>query len=690
MCPQPTRLFILLAVLWTSAAFAQAPPAPAELDMAETQSQDEPPAPPVLLDPETSPEPLPALEPELELEPERPAAPPSPTDEATPAAHAADALPGFIDGLAEGLRREHALAGLGLAVVRSGRPPLLLAYGQADLATGREVDPERSLFRIGSVSKTFIWTLAMMLAERGQLDLDADVNGYLKSVTVAPAFGAPVTMRDLMHHRAGFEDSVQVFSVGDDDPRPLAQLLAAHQPRRVYPPGARTSYSNWGSALAAQVLEDAAGRPYEDLLRAELLEPLGMRDTDWSPPARLEGDRAAQLAIGYRPHDGGLGAQAYMQLGAYWPAGGMLSSPADMARWISFHLGGGELDGVRLLSPQMHARLFSRGFTDRPLGADLAHGFQDRPFRGQRVLGHGGATSAYLANLMLVPEQGLGVFIAQNSGQSRSLVYTLPEQILEHALGLSPPAVLYAGERAEAGALADVAGTYLNNRRVFSSFTAVFAAFSPIRVEAVSADTLLLHQGERPQRFRRVAEDVFESAGGQRVAVLRDGGSVVGLADGSGVHSLERVGWFGNPLSLLAGFALSLLFGLFALFGALWRLGRTRSGGAVDAIAVGAGLIGAVSVLALLVCGLLLAVAMDATGPADLVGNYPLPQMLWMHYAGWAQVIAAGLMLLTLAPVWTSSRLGLLRRLGYSLFTVSMVFLAIQLWHWRVIGAAVV
>jgi CubicO group peptidase (beta-lactamase class C family) len=249
-------LFVLLAVLLPCGAHAQSPAAPVELDAPAPPVENAAPQPPVRLDPEAAPEPLPAPEP---ISPAAPLVPAAPTP---------DTLPTFIDGLAEALRREHALPGLGIAVVRRDRPLLLAGYGQADLANGEAVNPERSLFRIGSVSKTFTWTLAMILAERGQLDLDADVNTYLKSVTVAAAFGAPVTMRHLMHHRAGFEDSVQVFSVGDDDPRPLAQLLAAHQPRRVYPPGARTSYSNWGSALAAQVIEDAAGRPYGELLHS--------------------------------------------------------------------------------------------------------------------------------------------------------------------------------------------------------------------------------------------------------------------------------------------------------------------------------------------------------------------------------------------------------------------------------------
>lgn len=676
MIRRRVRLLVWFALVWVSVVAAQALAASTEggaNPINEASGPDR--VPPESLDQE----PMPGQDATL----------PAPSASATPADDVPDTLPTYLDGLADALRREHALPAIGIAVVRPGRPLLLAGYGQADLGSGQAIDPAHGLFRIGSVSKTFTWTLAMIFAERGLLDLDADVNSYLTSLAIDDAFGAPVTLRHLMHHRAGFEDSLQVFTVADDDPRTLAQVLAEHQPRRVYPPGSRTSYSNWGSALAAQVLVDVAGRPYGELLRTELLDPLGMHDTDWTPPAALQGDRASRLARGYRPKEGGLGPQDYMQLGPYWPAGGLISTPADMARWVGFHLGGGALDGVRLLSPDGHAALFSRGFADRPLAADLAHGFQDRPFRGHRVLGHGGATSAYLANMMLVPELGLGVFIAQNVAESRSVVNTLPDQVLEHLLGLSPPAALLAGERGEPDTLAEVAGTYINNRRAFSSFTALFGAVGAIRVEAVDAETLLL-PGERPQRYRRVAEDVFESAAGQRVAVLRDGGRVVALADASGVHTLERVRAFGHPMALFGGIGASLLFGLMAVFGVIWRLGRKRSVGSVERLAVGAGLMGALAMFALVACAVLLSATLATAGPSDLVGNYPLPQMRWLHYAGWLQAAVAAVMLLVLVLVWSRSQPGLVRRLGYTLFTASMVFLALQLWQWRVIGAALV
>ena len=162
-----------------------------------------------------------------------------------------DDLEPYVNGMVDAHLRDHDVPGLLVAVTDGQGDRLLKGYGFADAALSRPVDGERTRFLIGSITKTFIWTSVMILAERGELDLDRDVNDYLVDLQIDEAFGAPVTLRDLMSHRAGFESSFQVFQSTDDDPRTLGQALADTQPRRVNPPGARTSYSNWGSALAA-------------------------------------------------------------------------------------------------------------------------------------------------------------------------------------------------------------------------------------------------------------------------------------------------------------------------------------------------------------------------------------------------------------------------------------------------------
>jgi CubicO group peptidase (beta-lactamase class C family) len=600
-----------------------------------------------------------------------------------------DLLGDFIDGVVDAQRREFAMPALGLAVVRADAPELLRGYGKADYAEDRAVDPQRSLFRIGSVSKTFIWTAVLILVERGQLDLDADVNTYLESVRIEEGFGAPVTLRHLMAHRAGFEDSLRLFSVLDDDPRSLAQLLAAHQPKRVYAPGARTSYSNWGSALAAQVVEDVSGIAYGDFLRREILDPLGMTLTTWQVPEKLSPEQTGDAVQGYTAQGRSLQARSRLQLGAYWPAGGIASTPAEMARWMRFHLGGGELEGVRLLRPETHALLLSRPFDDRPGSADTGHGLISQPYRGSVLWGHGGATASFFSNLVLVPERGLGVFISHSGTDSRGLVRRLPEQILDRLRGESSQLAL-AAEPGDAGALAAANGEFLPNRRVFTSFAAVFSSLDVASLEAINADTLRLVAGSRSGEYSRIGEDLFESIDGQRLALLRGArGDVAGFADGSGVHSFERVDPLARPIYLHGSFGLALLLALSSLLGIAWRFGRRRERGASDTAARSFAGLSALVMLGTAVCIVLLAMRLGNVDAATFAGTYPPPEMLWVHWAGWAIAGTAGLMLLGLPAAWTSPRMGFFARLHYTLFALTLAVLAAQLYLWKVIGAGV-
>ncbi len=600
------------------------------------------------------------------------------------------ALQAFVDGIALGLQREHGLAAVSLSVVRNDALLLAKAYGLADVAAGRAATADTTLFRIGSVSKTFTWTAVMMLVERGQIDLDADVNRYLKAVRIREAFGTPVTMRHLMHHRAGFEDSLRLFAVSDDDPRSLEELLIAQQPARVYAPGLRTSYSNWGSALAAQLVADVSGQSYDAFLRREILDPLGMHSSTFVAPSKLEDSVRANLATGYKRDKGALGLQGYMQIGAYWPAGGVASTATDMARWMRFHLGGGALEGVRLMSAETHARMWTRAYDDRIGAPDLAHGFQDRSYRGLRALGHGGATAAFFTNMVLVPELNLGIYVSQSSQQSRLPVGLLPDLIIDHFHGGQfQPALTMDASSTEA--LTDFAGTYLNNRRVFSSFSAVLGLGSTGRVVPVSNDALIATLNGEDRQFRRVGNerDLFESADGARIAFVREGDRVVALADSSGVHTLEKVGLLNSPHTAFAALAVVVLSALTTLLGFWWRLGRGADvgQGPASSIAASVALLSALSVVAFCVSVVLLLLDFQKFDLATMASFYPPRSMLYTQYAAWAILGAAVAMWLALVLAYKAIGWGLWRRLHFAFFALTLAFAAFQLWQWRVYGA---
>ena len=133
---------------------------------------------------------------------------------------------GFFDKLVTAQMNTHHVAGAVVAVVQDGGVVFESGYGFADVAAQRPVDPRRTLFRVASNSKMFVWTAVMQLVERGQLDLHADINTYLRGVQIPKAFDEPITLEHLMTHTAGFEDRMLgLFSQTPGAVRPLPELL---------------------------------------------------------------------------------------------------------------------------------------------------------------------------------------------------------------------------------------------------------------------------------------------------------------------------------------------------------------------------------------------------------------------------------------------------------------------------------
>src|SRR5918994_4072605 len=163
-------------------------------------------------------------------------------------------LEAFLD---EELGREmekHHIAGAAVSIVKDGKLFLAKGYGHADLENGIPVDPERTIFHVGSVGKVFTWTAVMQLAEQGKLDLDADINTYL-DFPIPDTYEQPITLKHLMTHTAGFEDLYYERLAKDpNDLLPPREWLISHMPARVSPPGEVAAYSSYGAALAGYIV----------------------------------------------------------------------------------------------------------------------------------------------------------------------------------------------------------------------------------------------------------------------------------------------------------------------------------------------------------------------------------------------------------------------------------------------------
>ena len=213
-------------------------------------------------------------------------------------------LEAFVDGVVGSFMSQQQIAGVQVAVVRDGETLLVKGYGIDSVEPRRVVDPQQSLFRLGSISKTFTWLSIMQLAERGQLKLDDPVNDHLPDALDVPdeGFEQPIRIVDLMNHTAGFED-IAAGSVRRARTRqllPLHEQLRKRRPHRVREPGKLMAYSNYSTALAGAIVAQVSGMEYESYVEQNILAPLGLTHTtfreQYPPTQGLPQPMSAELA----------------------------------------------------------------------------------------------------------------------------------------------------------------------------------------------------------------------------------------------------------------------------------------------------------------------------------------------------------------------------------------------------------
>ena len=383
----------------------------------------------------------------------------------------------FVDGaVRDAMAAEH-IAGVSVAIVQSGRPVLLKGYGLADKT--RPMDPDRTLVRIGSVSKTFVWVALLKEVERGRVRLADPVNDYLPPALKIPdqGFKAPIRVIDLMSHAAGFEDTARghLFVYRDEDVTPLADYLARRRPRRVREPGQFATYSNYGAALAGYIVARLNGQDFETVMEREVFAPLGMASTTYREPYAprrglpepMPRALSARLSDGFAWRDARFQVQPFEHISQIAPAGSASTTAADMARYMLALQNGGRLDGTELYG-SFTAQALRTPILATPSGVNgWAHGLMVRDLPGGfRTYGHGGATGVFFTNMALIPDLDLGVFANSNSTGGRALVERLPELIVEHFY-LPPRGSPLPGDPALARRGGLYAGDYIPTRRAY-------------------------------------------------------------------------------------------------------------------------------------------------------------------------------------------------------------------------------
>lgn len=514
---------------------------------------------------------------------------------------------------------EYGVPGAVLVIVREGEVVYRRGYGFASLEAGRAVDPGTTLFRAASLSKPMTAQAAMTLVERGLLDLDTDIRTYLGDATPPTPYG-PVTMRHLLTHTSGFDNS----DVGDaardiEDVLSLEDYVAARMTAQTAAPGELYRYSNPGFALAGRVIEVVSGVPFDSYMRDNVLRPSGM---ETATLAQDDVGAEAQLATGY---DGERTVLRDFTQTA--PADALLASGDDMASFL--------LTQMQSDMPALHERQF--GHTSGIPA--MALGWEESMWRGRRALVHSGGQLGFTSFMGFVPEERVGFFIALNSRETDARAAVFVDFL--NAFMPRPEGGYGAPEEVTlANALSDYTGSYLSLDYPFGSFErmavrlGLFGRIADVR----SNDGHLTIDG---QAFVPISADTFQAASGwpDIWRFERDGAGRVTNAV-AGRDGFDRLPTYKSPMALEILLAVSFLAALLrGVISPLLALLRKRP-------SKGAALVGPASATTFAGFALLgLAIAMAFSGATQL--DYGMSPLLAVALA----VNAAAVLLVALAPV---------------------------------------
>jgi CubicO group peptidase (beta-lactamase class C family) len=283
-------------------------------------------------------------------------------------------------------------------------------YGYANLETGIPINAATHSVRIGSVSKLFVATAVMQLVEQGILDLDTDINQYLASFQVRNTYPKIVTLAHLLTHHGGFEDPPYVSNTDPYQVQPLGPFLAANMPQPTHPPGKVFIYSNYGFAMAALIVEEISGIPFDKYVEQKIFIPLEMTQSSYllAPPL------PENMVTGYKLQDGKLMPQP-VDYNSNYPGGAIVSTAEDMSHFIQANLGDGCYQGACILKPNTLADMHRRQAGTPYEGQYVTYGFTESEQKGQRILGHSGAIRGFGNSLNLFPEHNVGYFFSFNA-----------------------------------------------------------------------------------------------------------------------------------------------------------------------------------------------------------------------------------------------------------------------------------
>jgi CubicO group peptidase (beta-lactamase class C family) len=317
---------------------------------------------------------------------------------------------------------KYTLSGLGVGVIHNGELVYAKGFGMADIEGEKEVRAD-TIFRIGSISKTFTTIGLLQLWEQGKFDLDDPVNDYLKTYKVLhkDPEAPPITFRHMMTHTAGIGETRNIFyalksltgkfeiAAEPDEPIvPLGEFYDGLLMAEIYP-GEKWAYANHAYATLGQLIEDISGQPFEEYLIEHVFEPLGMKHTDYLLSERVRDE----FAQGYNFKKGKFEPVPYQRI-IIGAAGSIFSSVNEMAKYAAAIMNGGENEHGRVLKAETLKMMMESQLDIDTRIFDMGLTFWLEHFGKHLVVEHGGGWSGFISAFRVAPKARVGVVAFTN------------------------------------------------------------------------------------------------------------------------------------------------------------------------------------------------------------------------------------------------------------------------------------
>ncbi|MCP4258964.1 MAG: serine hydrolase [Planctomycetes bacterium] len=596
-------------------------------------------------------------------------------------------LEAFMDGFIGAHLETHHIAGATVSLVKDGDLFFAKGYGYADVNEKKRVIADETLFRIGSISKLFVWTAIMQLVEQGKLDLNADINTYLNDFKIPDTYDEPVTLAHLMTHTAGFEEYViGLFARDKELLSPLGEILTRELPARVRVPGDVASYSNHGTGIAAYIVEQASGLIWNDYVEENILIPLEMKHTTFRQPVPEPLSKAASKGYSYGGgefHEEGF---EYIPLA---PVGAASTTATDMATFMITHLQLGQFGETSILDSTIARQMQGTLFRHTPDVNPMSHGFIDMSMNGQWVIGHGGSTFMFHSTMVLLPEHKVGLFVSYNSKNGGVAVDKVYKAFMDRYYPAGEIRTLEPTENAR-NQLCRFEGSYRANRYAHRRLTKLSSAFGMVKVILTEEGTLKTITPWETTRWIETAPLTFREEDGLETLAFREDekGRITHMFLGDlPIIAFERLGLTELPaVHRGLGVVAVILFLITVVFWPVASLIRRKYGVTLDPkMCVPAPARMLIWSTCLLFVVFAIGLANVLSDPNEIAYGVPLGLKVLLVLPILAAILTLGALVYTVV-IWRLRKGCTWRRIYYTVITFMCIAVLWQLNYWNLLG----